>query len=143
MKVVIEGVLDNSLPWVMVGIGVVLALVVEALKIPSLPFAVGVYLPVATMVPVFLGGLLRHHVEHSAPDEEEGGARRERGVLFGSGLVGGEGLFGVIIAGVAVVSGTAPKGIGYDWAGPLAPALAAGVFLLLIAYFRHLACQRS
>ena len=143
MKVVIEGVLDNSLPWMMVGIGVVLALVVEAAKIPSLPFAVGVYLPVATMVPVFLGGLLRHHVENTAPDEEEGSARRERGVLFGSGLVGGEGLFGVIIAGVAVVSGTAPQGIGYTWAGPLAPVLAATVFLLLILYFRHLACKKT
>src|SRR5690606_29509320 len=87
---------------------------------PSLPFAVGVYLPVATMVPVFLGGLLRGGLERRAASEEERLARRDRGVLFGSGLVGGEGLLGVVIAGAAgwaVARGQAPWSIGTAWAG--------------------------
>ena len=144
MKVVIEGVLDSSLPWGLVGIGVVLALVVEALKIPSLPFAVGVYLPVATMVPVFLGGLLRRQAEKSAGDnEDEAASRRERGVLFGSGLVGGEGLLGVAIAAVAVVTNQAPKGVGSEWAGSLASVLAALTFAALVAFFWHLSTRRD
>ncbi len=59
MKLVIEGVLDKVLPWTLVAIGVGIALAALALRLPVLAFAVGVYLPVATMVPIFLGGLLR------------------------------------------------------------------------------------
>lgn len=143
MKVVIEGVLDSNLPWVLVGIGVVLALVVEALGIPSLPFAVGVYLPVATMVPVFFGGMLRRQAEKTAANEDEAGERRERGVLFGSGLVGGEGLLGVAIAGVAVMSGAAPKGLGHAWAGSLGPLFAALTFLLLVGVLWRLSTRKA
>ncbi|MEM7349669.1 MAG: oligopeptide transporter, OPT family [Acidobacteriota bacterium] len=143
MKVVIEGVLDSSLPWGLVGVGVVLAISIELCRIPSLPFAVGVYLPVATMVPVFCGGLLRHFAEKKAPSEDEAGERRERGVLFGSGLVGGEGLLGVAIAGVAAATGAAPKGLGYDWAGAAGQVLALLVFAGLIFTFWRLATARE
>lgn len=142
MKVVIEGVLESSLPWGLVAIGVGLALVVELLKIPSLPFAVGVYLPVATMVPVFLGGILRHLIEKVPGSEDETADRRERGVLFGSGLVGGEGLLGVVIAGVAVFSGKAPSGPGYAWAGAAGPLLAAAVLAGLLLVFWSLSKGR-
>lgn len=141
MKVVIEGVLDANLPWGLVGIGVGLALIIEILGIPSLPFAVGVYLPVATMVPVYFGGLLRMFTEKSARSDEEKDERRERGVLFGSGLVGGEGLFMVVIAIYAAITSQQPEGIGYEWAGTWAPWLSAGVFLLLIAYFWRLSTK--
>ncbi|MFH1278135.1 MAG: oligopeptide transporter, OPT family [Candidatus Eisenbacteria bacterium] len=135
MKLVIEGVLDRSLPWLLVGLGALIALGAEALRIPSLPFAVGVYLPVTTMVPVFLGGLLRHFLARSAPDEGSRDSRKARGVLFGSGLVGGEGLLGVAIAGVAFLRGTRPEGIGYAWAGPFAPLVGLLAFGLLAWYF--------
>ncbi|MGB3562634.1 MAG: oligopeptide transporter, OPT family, partial [Thermoanaerobaculia bacterium] len=71
MMLVIEGVLQSSLPWGLVGIGVGIALVAELFRIPSLPFAVGVYLPVSTMVPVFFGGLLRWAAERQAGSEDE------------------------------------------------------------------------
>jgi putative OPT family oligopeptide transporter len=102
MKVVIEGVLQAKLPWVLVGIGAGIAIAAELARVPSLPFAVGVYLPVTTMVPVFLGGATRYVVERRAPGPEAREAARERGVLLGSGFVGGEGLMGVVIAGVVV-----------------------------------------
>ena len=135
MKLVIEGVLDQSLPWVLVGIGVALALVAELLRIPSLPFAVGVYLPVTTMVPVFLGGMMRMVIERHAGSERDKTLRRERGVLFGSGLVGGEGLLGVAVAAVAFFTGAAPSGIGYAWAGNAGPLVALALFGLLAAGF--------
>jgi len=137
MKLVIEGVLDGSLPWALVAIGVGIALVAEALRIPSLPFAVGVYLPVSTMVPVFLGGLLRLGLERRAPSQEERLGRRERGILFGSGLVGGEGLLGVAIAAVAFGRGRRPTGFGFEWAGEWAPLAGLAAFLLLALLFHR------
>jgi uncharacterized oligopeptide transporter (OPT) family protein len=126
-----------------VAVGVGLALLIELLGIPSLPFAVGVYLPVATMVPVYFGGLLRLIAEKTARTEEERTDRRERGVLFGSGLVGGEGLLGVGIAGLAAATGAAPAGIGFEWAGDAAQGLAALAFAALIGYFWFLVRRKE
>ena len=128
MKLVIEGVLERSLPWALVGLGGLLALAAEAARVPSLAFAVGVYLPVSTMVPVFLGGLLRHLAERRASSPEQAAERREQGTLFGSGLVGGEGLVGVGIAAAAFLAGGAPGGFGPEWSGDAAPWLALAAF---------------
>jgi len=97
MKLVIDGVLDQNLPWALIFIGVGIALVASLFKIPVLAFAVGVYLPMSTMAAVFVGGLARWLLTRSQP-EEAAERRRERGVLFGSGLVGGGGLTGVLLA---------------------------------------------
>lgn len=137
MKLVIDGVLEQQLPWILVGIGALIAIACELLKIPSLPFAVGVYLPVATMTPIFLGGLLRMWLEKSSRSEDEKVDRRERGVLLGSGFVGGEGLLGVVIAGVAFVTSERPAGIGYDWMGPEWTSMLVGsvVFAAFVTWF--------
>jgi hypothetical protein len=87
------------------------------------------------MVPVFFGGLLRMYLERSAPSPNEAAERRERGILFGSGLVGGEGLLGVGIAAAAVIQGSAPAGFGFEWAGSAAPWAALLAFILLIVGF--------
>jgi putative OPT family oligopeptide transporter len=97
MKLVIDGVLDQNLPWAMIFIGVGIGLVASLFRIPVLAFAVGVYLPLSTMAAVFLGGLLRFILTRRQPPEEAE-RRREEGVLFGSGLVGGGGLTGVLLA---------------------------------------------
>jgi putative OPT family oligopeptide transporter len=136
MKLVIEGVLDQQLPWALVAIGAGIAIVCELLKIPSLPFAVGVYLPVSTMVPVFLGGMLRWFLtkDHSG---EEKDARTERGILLGSGFVGGEGLLGVALAAATFILGKRPAGLGTDWAGSEVVAMVVGTvaFALLVGWF--------
>ena len=139
MKLVIEGVLDQQLPWGFVGIGIGIALVCELLKIPSLPFAVGVYLPVSTMTPIFVGGMLRRWFE-SRNTGDAGADKREKGVLLGSGFVGGEGLLGVGIAAVAFTTGSKPAGIGTGWLGSAHMVEAAGVvaFALLIGLFAML-----
>ena len=151
MRVVIDGVLQQSLPWGMIALGAGIAVMVELCRLPSLPFAVGVYLPVTTMVPVFAGGLLRWFLARRAGSPDEAAGRRERGVLFGSGLVGGEGLMGVGVAGAAFYSGQSPEGFGTGWAsrivqylgGPeglteAAPSIAAllGFVLLILIYAR-------
>ncbi len=145
MRLVIDGVLESSLPWGLVAIGVCIGLLAEFLPVSSLAFAVGVYIPVATFIPVFFGGLLRWALERGAANEEERERRRDRGVLFGSGLVGGEGLLGVgiaIAAGYAASRGSEPWGIGTNWAGALAPWGALAVFILLGTLFWRISTQR-
>jgi putative OPT family oligopeptide transporter len=137
MKLVIDGVIDQALPWELVGIGAALAILCELVRIPSLPFAVGVYLPVATMTPVALGGILRWWLEKRAANDAEREGRRETGVLLGSGFVGGEGLLGVALAATAFVLGRKPDGFGTDWAGSELFAMLAGAaaFTLLTVWF--------
>lgn len=137
MKLVIDGVLDQNLPWSVVAIGAGIALACEIARIPSLPFAVGVYLPVSTMTPIFVGGLVRLWMERSAKDETTAADRRERGVLLGSGFVGGEGLLGVGIALVAVAKSRRPDGIGTEWLGGDITAMLVGAaaFAVFIAWF--------
>ena len=107
MSLVIDGVLNASLPWTFVFIGIGLALVVEfVFKLPSLAFAVGVYLPVSLMTPILVGGLMRmaltRRYEH-AGETEDGvsvlAEKREQGVLYASGLIAGAALVGVLIGG--------------------------------------------
>jgi putative OPT family oligopeptide transporter len=137
MKLVIDGVLAQSLPWVLVGIGAAISIAVELCRVPSLPFAVGVYLPLSTMFPLFLGGMLHLILRRGARSEDERMTRRDRGILLGSGLVGGEGLIGVVIAGAAayaVARDETPWSLGTAWAGDAAAWLALAVFVALIVY---------
>jgi putative OPT family oligopeptide transporter len=97
MKLVVEGVMDRNLPWMFVFTGMGLAAIVEFMKIPSLPFALGLYLPVSLSVPIMVGGFLRGMLERSRSGNNVKEAR-ERGVLFGSGLVAGDATIGVLIA---------------------------------------------
>ncbi|HEX8255364.1 MAG TPA: oligopeptide transporter, OPT family [Thermoanaerobaculia bacterium] len=131
MKLVIEGVLDQTLPWTLVGIGAALTLVAAALRLPALAFAVGVYLPVAAMVPIFIGGIVRWFTDRG----KDAQARGDQGVLLGSGLVGGEGLVGLVIAGVAVYLRRAPEGFGTAWLGAFDTVAGALAFAALILWF--------
>ncbi len=131
MKTVIEGVLQADLPWGLVLTGAAIAGVAELLGTPSLPFAVGIYLPLSAMTPVFVGGCIRHFLEKSAgTDEEKKGSRKEQGILLGSGLIAGEGIMGVFIAAYAFFAGK-PKGIGLVWPEPIGQFVSLGVFVLL------------
>ena len=106
MKLVVDGIIDQSIPWSLVLVGCGITIVVTLLRLPPLAFAVGVYLPLATMTPIFVGGLIRRIVEKaSAGNKPLLQKRRESGILFGSGLVGGEGLMGVGIAAYAFFAG--------------------------------------
>ncbi len=138
MKLVIDGVLDQNLPWAFIFIGVGITMVASLFRIPVLAFAVGVYLPLSTMGAVFLGGLLRWLLTRKQPEEKAEG-RREKGVLFGSGLVGGGGLTGVLLAVYVVARGGEPiAGIAPDipkWAAQGLAALTIAAILGGIAWY--------
>lgn len=133
MKTVIEGVLTQSVPWELVMVGAGVAAIVELLGLPSLPFAVGMYLPLSTMSPIFVGGVIRRLVERGAKgDKAVRESRREGGILFSSGLIAGEGLMGVVIAGYTFAVNKFEfdewEGIGHEWSGVFDPLVALGVF---------------
>ncbi len=102
MKMIIEGVMDGNLPWGLVFTGVFLAIVVEILGIPVLPFAIGVYLPVQLNACIMVGGLLRLGVEKYSEKKANKDAIVNDGVLFCSGMIAGEGLVGILLAFLAV-----------------------------------------
>lgn len=132
MKLVIDGVLDQNLPWALILIGVGLALVVSLFRVPVLAFAVGVYLPLYTMAAVFCGGLLRWWMTRKG-DEKQVESRREQGVLFGSGLVGGGGLTGVLLAlWVAIRGGKKITGMGIEFSAIVNSALALAALATIL-----------
>ena len=122
MASVAKGLFGGQLPWDMIGLGAVIGAVVIAVdewlkktgkrfRVPVLAAAIGIYLPLELMVPIFLGGLLAHLVErfHKVhPDDEAARDRIHRGgVLFSAGLITGEALMGIAIAIPIVVSARA------------------------------------
>ena len=104
MKMVVEGVMEGNLPWVLVFAGVGIAIVVEILGIPVLPFAVGLYLPIYLSTPMMVGGLVRLYFENKKSDSKEEKERKtNNGTLYCSGLIAGEGLVGILLAICAVI----------------------------------------
>ena len=102
MKMIIEGVMDGNLPWGLVFLGVFIAIVVEIIGIPVLPFAIGVYLPVQLNACIMVGGLVRLAVDKMKKPEEEKKRITNDGILFCSGMIAGEGLVGILLALLAV-----------------------------------------
>ncbi|WOS39434.1 OPT family oligopeptide transporter [Xanthomonas rydalmerensis] len=122
MASVAKGLFGGELPWTMIGIGAGVGAAIIALdewlkktgkrfRVPVLAAAIGIYLPLELMVPIFLGGLLTHLVERFhkiRADDEEGRDRVHRpGTLFAAGLITGEALMGIAIAVPIVASGHA------------------------------------
>ncbi len=102
MKLIVEGVMDGNLPWGLVLVGVCIAIVVEIIGIPVLPFAIGTYLPVQLNACIMVGGLVRLALDKMKRKEEEKKAIVNDGVLFCSGMIAGEGLVGILLAFLAV-----------------------------------------
>ncbi len=100
MKLIVEGVMGGDLPWGLVFIGAFIAIVVELIGIPVLPFAIGVYLPVQLNACIMVGGLIRLAFDKlKRPDKER---VVNDGILFCSGMIAGEGLVGIALALLAV-----------------------------------------
>lgn len=136
MSFLIEGILSRQMPWSLVLLGVALALVLELAGIPSLPFAVGVYLPLSASTPIFAGGIVRWIVDkwlrHGQPESE-----MSPGVLMSSGLIAGGTITGVIAQAIQLKWNIAEAG---KWLGSLAesdtfallPFVLLAVFLALV-----------
>jgi putative OPT family oligopeptide transporter len=131
MKTIIEGVLAGALPWGLVLTGAGLSIGAMLCGVSGLAFAIGVYLPLATMAPLYVGGCVRALAERGQAKLQEG--EGDPGVLAASGLVAGEGLAGVVVAGL-VAAGLAPKEL-EPRLGGLVGESAALLIALLVCLF--------
>ena len=102
MKMIVEGVMEGNLPWNLVLIGACIAVLIEIIGIPVLPFAIGVYLPVHLNACIMVGGLVRLLVEKVVKSEDKKKAAVNDGTLFCSGMIAGEGLVGILLAVLTV-----------------------------------------
>jgi putative OPT family oligopeptide transporter len=104
MKLVVEGVMNGNLPWTLILAGAGIAVVVEILGIPVLPFAIGLYLPIHLSTPIMAGGIIRLIFEKKKyKNEETKNNVIQGGVLFTSGMIAGEGLIGILLAVFAII----------------------------------------
>ncbi len=156
MALITDGILNQKLPWTLVLIGVFIALVLELAGVPSLPFAVGVYLPLSSSTPIFAGGMVRHVVDRwnrrkAAGPRAESESDMSPGVLFSTGYIAGGAIAGVLIAFLSF-SDTVPRMLGgvgekLAWTQLAAPALMAFgtlvVLLILVGAGRLLKEPRS
>ncbi|MBR5217476.1 MAG: oligopeptide transporter, OPT family, partial [Oscillospiraceae bacterium] len=105
MKMVIEGVMGGNLPWALVFTGVFIAVFIEILGLPVLPIAIGVYLPFHLNAGIMAGGVVRWFVEkrkYSSDKAKEDAV--QSGILYTSGLIAGEGIVGILLAVLAVIT---------------------------------------
>ena len=103
MKMIVEGIMGGNLPWNLVFTGVFLAIALEVLRIPVMPFAIGLYLPIYLNTSIMIGGVVRWFMDSrknvDAKLKEE---QTTRGTLFCAGMIAGEGLVGILLAVFAV-----------------------------------------
>ena len=134
MSLVIKGVLTGKLPWTFVGLGMVLALVVELLGVSSLPFAVGLYLPVSLTTPIFAGGILHRILlgPEGKKDLPENKEKSSQGILSSSGLIAGASLVGVFLAmGESLKEGFLQTiHLGFAWMGSWSTQGSLAIFFL-------------
>jgi putative OPT family oligopeptide transporter len=138
MALIIDGIMKQKLPWALVILGVLIAVLMQMSLVPSLAFAVGVYLPLSTSMPIFIGGLVRLAVDKinkTKPEDSDSSPA----VLLSSGYIAGGSIAGILIAMLAL----APKGITESiesfakrlppwWADSSWPSLGAFGFMIVV-----------
>ncbi len=102
MKMIVEGVMSAELPWGLVIVGACIAILIEVIGIPVLPFAIGVYLPVQLNACIMVGGIIRLCFDKMKKEENKKKEIVNDGILFCSGMIAGEGLVGILLALLAV-----------------------------------------
>jgi uncharacterized oligopeptide transporter (OPT) family protein len=136
MMMVIQGIMNANLPWGLVFVGAASAVVVELLGIGSLSFAIGLYLPIHTSVPIMIGGLIKAIVDKIT--KRTNTSETDNGILYGSGLIAGDALMGVIIAMFA------SAGINIGLAEPkLGKYATLGFFIILVLSLVYYAFKKN
>ena len=127
MKMIVEGIMGGNLPWALVFIGVFLAIGMEILRIPVMPFAIGLYLPIYLNATIMIGGVVRMFMDgRKKVDEKTKNDQVTDGTLYCAGMIAGEGLVGIALAILAVA------GISLDVSGVVNFGNIGGVVLMII-----------
>ena len=129
MKMIVEGIMGGKLPWTLVFIGVFLAIGLEILRIPVMPFAIGLYLPIYLNAAIMIGGVVRMFVDgRKNVDDKKKEEQATDGTLYCAGMIAGEGLVGILLAILAVVNVSSV----FDLSGSINLGNAGGVILMLL-----------
>ena len=134
MAAVIDPLMNGvGAPWLLYGIGAVLAVVLTLCKVPALPFALGMFIPLELNTPLVVGGLINWFVTTRSKDEAVNKERGEKGNLIASGFIAGGALMGVVSAMLRFAN------VRFDfeswWQNPLSEWLSLAAYLFLICYF--------
>lgn len=139
MAAIIEPLMAGSgVSWVLLGIGAVIAILVNWLGVSPLAFALGMFIPLQLNTPLVVGGLLNHWINKSKKDPQLTNARHQRAILISSGFIAGAALFGVVGALIIFLTGDSNALNSNLWADPNgtgAQIMALIAFLGLLAYF--------
>ena len=149
-----KGVIGGSLDWGLIGIGVLLGLAIvvldealgifKKLRLPPLAVGLGIYLPTSATLPVVVGAVAGHYYDKWADAQPDPGRAKRLGVLLASGLIVGESLFGVLLAGIIVASGSAtPLAVVGDSFAAAANVIGSIALVVLVAGLYRWIAKRS
>jgi putative OPT family oligopeptide transporter len=146
MAAIVQGLMIGDLPWGPIIVGMMLALAIELVGVSSLPFAIGLYLPLSLSTPIMTGGLLSLLVMRVSRTPADANRRKEKGILFGSGLVAGDALVAVAVAFVILFSDSYrafyESHDGQPLVGAFGPWLSLGAFGALVGLFWFMTRRR-
>ena len=138
MAAVIDPLMNGvGAPWVLYGIGALLAILLTLFKVPALAFALGMFIPLELNVPLVIGGFINWFVTTRSKDVQVNEARGERGTLIASGFIAGGALMGVVSA-LLKFGGVEWSIAGSWWQNPLSELCALAAYLCLIGFFIRL-----
>jgi len=142
MAAVIDPLMNGvGAPWILYGIGAVLAIILTLCKIPALAFALGMFIPMELNIPLLVGGAINWFVTTRSKDEAVNKERGEKGNLIASGFIAGGALMGVLSALLRF------SGVVFDfeawWGNPLSELCSFAAYMLLIVYFIRATRVRS
>ena len=127
MKMIVEGIMGGNLPWALVFVGVFLAIGLKILRIPVMPFAIGLYLPIYLNASIMIGGVVRGLMDRRKNVDEKTKERQSTdGTLYCAGMIAGEGIMGILLAILAVF------GISMDLSGSVNLGNIGGVALMIV-----------
>ncbi len=134
MAAVIDPLMNGvGAPWLLYGIGALIAIVLTLCKVPALAFALGMFIPLELNIPLLVGGAINWFVTTRSSDAKVNAERGERGNLIASGFIAGGALMGVVSALLRFL------GVSFDysawWANPLSEICSLAAYVLLVAYF--------
>ena len=130
----------GSAPWLLYGIGAVIALVLNFCKVPALPFALGMFIPIDLNLPLLVGGAISWYVSTRSKDAAENTARQEKGTLIASGFIAGGALMGVVSA---ILKFANVDLFLYEWNAAWGEVVAIIPFIGIIAYMIVASLKKS
>lgn len=134
MAAVIKPLMEGGqTPWILYGLGAILALILNSIKVPALPFALGMFIPIQLNIPLLIGGLIRKFVSTRSKDVYINKVRQDKGTLIASGFIAGGALMGVVSA---ILKFNNVDLFASEWHTTVsAHQLTLAMYLLIIGYF--------